>query len=631
MVGLLSELQRRRVFRVAIAYLVGAWVLAEVAELAAATFEAPGWVMRMVVTLLVAGLVPAVVLAWMLEVTPDGIRKESSSAGWNSPGPRFWPSASAVGAVVLVGLGLLAVAGLRLTSLGGEPGVAVSPRGETSSLAVLPFLNLSTDPENEYFADGVTQELLVILSRVAGLEVSSRTSSFSFKAVQLPAPEIAARLGVEHVLEGAVRRDGDRVRIDAQLINARRDVQIWSGTYDRELTDIFRVQAEIALAITDALGAVLGVTSGGTGVVAGASGVITVQAPTASLAAYDHYLRGRSALYDRAWARAVEDLSAATRLDPQFAMAWAYLSAAAFGGRESANTETERNASIRLAGEASSRALALDPSLPLPLATRAGLLWEQGRTIEALTAGSRAAALEVEGTTAALWYGIHLVLAGYADEAVPLLEEAVRRDPLVMPNHGWLAAAYLALGDVEAAEAGTRRAAEIAPGAVALRHWRVWLNGVAIELANRGDTARAAALFRETDPPAGALTAAEREGLAGFYAALADPSRRRSFLSGDGADVRPPLRGIVDWDSLALGDAEAFFADIDRMVQEPSLSVLYWLRIGWAPSMTWLREDPRFLTLMRAAGMEDLWRLRGYPWACEVVGGPPPHLSCPAD
>jgi TolB-like protein len=495
---------------------------------------------------------------------------------------------------------------------------------------VLPFLNLSTDPENEYFADGVTQELLVILSRVPGLEVSSRTSSFSFKAVQLPAPEIAARLGVEHVLEGAVRRVGDRVRIDAQLINARRDVQIWSGTYDRDLTDIFRVQAEIAVAITDALGAVLGIPSGSGGAVDGAAGGVTVEAPTASLAAYDHYLRGRSALYARAWPRAVEDLSAATRLDPRFAMAWAYLSAAAYGARESANTAAEREAVIRLAGDASSRALALDPSLSLPLATRAGLLFDQGRTVEAFAAGSRAVALEVEGSTAALWHGVQLVLAGYADEAVPVLEEAVRRDPPVMPNHGWLAAAYLALGDAEAAAAGTRRAAAIARENSALMHWRTWLNGVAIELANRGDTARAAALFRESDPPAERLTPAERERLAAFYVALADPSRRPSFLSGAGAEAGPPLRGNVDWDLLALGDADAFFADIDRIAQKTPFSHLYWLRIGWAPSMTWLREDPRFLTLMRAAGMEELWRLRGYPWACEVVGGPPPHrLSCP--
>jgi hypothetical protein len=246
-------------------------------------------------------------------------------------------------------------------------------------------------------------------------------------------------------------------------------------------------------------------------------------------------------------------------------------------------------------------------------------------------AGSRAAAIEEDGTTAVLWYAVDLIVAGYADEAAPLLEAAARRDPMVMPNQGWLAAAYLALDDIPRAEERTRRAAAVAPTDTTRWFWAIWLNGIAIELANRGDTARAAALFRETDPPATALSAAARAGLAGFYAALADPSLRLDFLAADGPAAALPFRGNIRWDLLTLGDADAFFADVDRIAAGRSLRFAFsWLRLGWAPSMTWLREDPRFLARARAAGLEDLWKVRGYPLGCFVVSDPGgDRLSCP--
>jgi adenylate cyclase len=619
--GLLSELKRRSVFRVAVGYLVGAWLLTEVAGVATESFDAPGWVMRIVIVFLLIAFVPAIVLAWLFEITPDGLRRDDGS-------PRSDDQRRATAQRLNVAIIVLLAAAVALGAVSALQGPGPTPAstayGDASdglSLAVLPFVNMSPDVDNAHFADGIAEELLNVLARVDGLHVASRTSAFAFRDSPSSIPEIARQLGVGLVLEGSVRKQGARVRITAQLIDARRDKHLWSNTYDRDLTDIFVVQEEIAGAIVAALAPVLGIRH------------VTVAAVTADLEAYEHFLRGRSSFHERRHGDAIPELSAAVRRDPEFAEAWAFLSASTMLRLDERRDAVDRQSMATRASDAAARALDLHPDLPLALAVRANLLAREGRALEALVMSGRAAAVETPETTPKLWHGVALLIAGYVDEAVPVLEEASRRESLVMPNAGWLGAAYVARGAYRDGETLIRRAAELA-GSTAREHWQVWLNGLAIELANRGDTARAALIFRESDAFALATVGAQPAGREAFYMALADPTARPEFLAGERQAARgAAIWGSIRWDYLALGDADIFF-DHARELTVDGLSrfAFYWLRVAWQPGMVWLREDPRFLDLMRDGGMIELWEVRGYPLGCRRLrGAVPERLSCPAN
>jgi adenylate cyclase len=619
--GLLSELKRRSVFRVAVGYLVGAWLLTEVAGLAAASFDAPGWVMRIVIVFLLIAFVPALVLAWLFEITPDGLRRDDGS-------PRSDDLRRATARRLDVAVIVLLVAAVALGAVtafqGPRPTLASAVYGDAGAslaLAVLPFMNMSPEADNAHFADGIAEELLNVLARVDGLHVASRTSAFAFRDSQSSIPDIAQRLGVGLVLEGSVRKQGTRVRITAQLIDAIRDKHLWSEVYDRDLTDIFVVQEEIAGAIMAALEPVLGIRR------------VTVAAVTSDLVAYEHFLRGRSSFNERRHDDAIPQLSAAVQRDPDFAEAWAFLSASTLSRLDQPRGAVERQAMATRASEAAARALDLRADLPLALAVRANLLAREGRALEALVMSGRAAAIETPETTPKLWHGVALLIAGYVDEAIPVLEEAYRRESLVMPNAGWLGAAYMADGAYDTGETLVRRAAELATGTTARTHWQVWLNGLAIEFANRGDTVRAAAIFRESDAFALATDGVRQAGRDAFYTALAEPTARPAFLAGARrTGTVAAVWGSIRWDDLALRDADAFFQHARELTRDRySRFAFYWLRVAWQPGMVWLREDPRFFDLMREGGMVDLWEARGYPLGCRRVrDATPERLSCPA-
>jgi adenylate cyclase len=604
--GFLAELRRRSVIRVAAAYLVGAWALAQVTGLAAATFDAPGWVMRMVIALLVIAFVPVLALAWLFEITPDGVQRDGGR-GRAAGADRSRRLDYVVAGALVVGVGLLAASALQTRA--PAPAVAEAAESASLALAVLPFANMSPDPGNEHFADGIAEELLNILAGVEGLHVTSRTSAFAFRGAGLSIPEIARRLGVGLVLGGSVRRQGERVRVTAQLIDAGQDAHLWSEIYDRNLADIFQVQEEIAAAIMAAVEPVLGLRP------------VTVAAPTADLDAYQYFLRGRSSFYDREPSIAIAELSAAVRLDPSFADAWSFLAAAISLGLDDPLTAIEREAMVRLGWEATTRALDLRPDDPLALTSRTALLRVEGRLVDALMVSARAASIDGPETTARLWHGILLMNAGYVHEAVPVFEEAYRLEPMVMPNAGWLGAAYLAAGDPDSGERLIRRAYEIRPN----EHWHRWLAAVAVVRANAGDTARAAAIFRVSDRLAergGSPVSAEE--LAPFYRALANRSARPAYLAAErAAGARALSRGGARWDNLALGDADSFLESIQEMQRDRgNRYAVLWTWIAWEPGMRWLREDPRFFALMEEVGVVQLWEARGYPPGCRPVRSP---------
>lgn len=346
-----QELKRRKVIRVAIAYVVIAWIIVEVASVMFPGLLLPDWSVRLVIALVVVGFPIALVLAWAFDLQPDGVKPDSSLV---EPEPTE------------------------------APAPAASPPGTDRfrSVAVLPFVNLSTDPDNEYFSDGISEELLNLLCKLPQLTVASRTSSFSFKGKDVDMGTVASRLGVDVVLEGSVRRSGERVRITAQLIDGRSDRHLWSENYDRELTDVFAVQDEIARNIVNALKLSLTPAQ---------QQLIRKQATTENIDAYDYYLKGRY-FVDRGDVDSGQKMfENAIALDEGYALAWA-------GAADCHSWRCmwyERSPhGLEKADEYSLRALQLAPNLAEAHASRSYALMANGKYDEAEAAFKAASELD---------------------------------------------------------------------------------------------------------------------------------------------------------------------------------------------------------------------------------------------
>src|SRR6267142_1240280 len=255
-----TELKRRKVYRVAAAYAIVAWLLIQAASILFPTFEAPTWVMKVFVTAVILGFPVALILAWAFELTPEGIRREEEVAPRESKEPkvgRKWTAIIVAAAVLAAALLAFQFARTRKPATAELP-KQTAPAGNTDkSVAVLPFENLSSDKENAFFAQGIHDEIITTLSRISGLRVISRTSTARYSCAPENLPEIARQLHVSNVLEGSVQKAGDRVHINVQLIQTDTDAHLWAQSYDRELTDIFGVEGEVAKSIADSLRATL--------------------------------------------------------------------------------------------------------------------------------------------------------------------------------------------------------------------------------------------------------------------------------------------------------------------------------------------------------------------------------------
>ena len=323
----LTELKRRKVYRVAVAYAIVAWLLIQAASILFPTFEAPTWVMKVCVTAVILGFPVALILAWAFELTPEGIRRAEEVAPRESKTPgagRKWTAIIVAAAVLAAALLTFQFARTR-SSATAELQKQTAPTASTAmdkSVAVLPFENLSSDKENAFFAQGIQDEIITTLSKISGLRVISRTSTAHYESAPQNLPEIARQLRVSNVLEGSVQKVGDRVHINVQLIQADNDAHLWAQSYNRELTDIFGVEAEVAKSIADSLQATLSPQE-----------KARVEAkPTTNADAYVLYLRARdyqtrpdNLLQDFRSARNLYDQ--AIKLDPNFALAHARLSA----------------------------------------------------------------------------------------------------------------------------------------------------------------------------------------------------------------------------------------------------------------------------------------------------------------
>ena len=351
------ELRRRRVFRVVGVYAVAAWLVVEVAATVLPVLEMPDWTTKLVVVLAILGFPVAFALAWAFDITPQGLTRTEAPGSVQRAEAVSQLTGGQVGRIaVAAAVLILAVGGAGWWLTGGKGSPLAEGRMPLNSIAVLPFVNMSEDRDNEYFSDGITEELLDDLAKLPGLKVAARTSSFAFKGQDLPVPEIASQLGVASVLEGSVRKAGTRVRITAQLIEGETGFHLWSDTYDRELTDVFAIQDQIARTIVDTLRLTL----------AEGDEPVAAAAATVNVEAHDLYLLARHRFHQRgaeSLAEAERLFRAAAEADPDYAEAYAGL-AMAHGVLPLFDPDrwpVER--SIAQGRAAAEKALALDPTL----------------------------------------------------------------------------------------------------------------------------------------------------------------------------------------------------------------------------------------------------------------------------
>jgi TolB-like protein/Tfp pilus assembly protein PilF len=351
-----AELKRRDVYKVAVAYIIGGWALSQGVAQVFPVFDVPNWVVRLIVLLIIIGLPIALFLTWMFEITPDGIKRTETADRMPvavRPKKHVWMYVVVIGAAVSIALFFLGRYTATNTPRHNEAATATPEK----SIAVLPFENLSGDPDNAYFADGIQEEIRTRLARIADLKVISRTSTQRYQSKPGNLLWVAKQLHVAHILEGSVQKAADQVRVNVQLVNVQTDSQLWAETYDRKLTDIFSVESEIAKRIAESLQAKL----------SGHEEQALAAKPTTNPEAYDAYLRGlafeaRNNYSSDAIFKAIDYYELAVQLDRNFALAWARLSGAHallyFNRRDA--TDARRDA----AKEALENAQRLQPNSP---------------------------------------------------------------------------------------------------------------------------------------------------------------------------------------------------------------------------------------------------------------------------
>jgi TolB-like protein/Flp pilus assembly protein TadD len=448
----LGELKRRNVYKVAVAYAVVAWLLVQVATQVFPFLEIPNWVVRSVIVLVVIGFPIAVVIAWAFEATPEGIKRTEIADAM----PATAAQKKHAWIYVVIGCGAISVALFFLGRYTVAP-QSERPSGASlpeKSIAVLPFDNLSEEKGNAYFAEGIQDEILTRLAKVADLKVISRTSTQRFKSAPSDLREIAKQLGVMNILEGSVQKSNDQVRVNVQLINALTDAHLWADTYDRKLIDIFAVESEIAKTIAETLQAKL----------TGSEKTAMSKKPTANPEAYELYLKGRFFWNKRTAAdlrRSIDYFNQAIAKDPNYALAYAGLAQAwkllpAFNGGAPQDCFPQAESAAR-------KALALDDTLSDAHAALASLKGLNGFDYAgAVTEYERTIQLNPNDATAHQWFANDtLANIGQNERELAVMKRAMELDPLslvINANLGW---AYIHLGRLDEAIAQLRKTMEM--------------------------------------------------------------------------------------------------------------------------------------------------------------------------
>jgi TolB-like protein/Flp pilus assembly protein TadD len=572
-----GELKRRNVYKVAVAYAIVGWLLVQIATQVFPFLEIPNWVVRLVIALVAIGFPIALVIAWAFELTPGGIKRTEDvdlAASTRQPRKHAWIFVVIIGAAFSIGLFFIG----RYTARNSSD----SARGQlpAKSIAVLPLLNESGDPGDEYFSDGLSEELIAALAQIKDLKVIGRSSSFRFKDRKEETKTIGEKLGVATLLEGTVRKQGGRVRIVAELINAADGIELWTRTFDRELKDIFAVQEEIAAAVASSLKVKL----------LGLDERSSANPATKNTEAHNAYLLGhyhfqRRNLED--YRKAVAHFDEAIRLDPDYALAYAERSEAwTLIGDLSGQGKT----AWPKARQDAEKAVAIAPTLA---EAHAALGWvrffTEWKFAEGLSELKRAKELSPANPTANDLLARVIVYLGNPDEAEKQARQAVELDPLAFPAQNNLARDLWFEGKVDEADAVARKAAELQPSAASAHRWQV------LVAAKRGDGETA---LREAQLEAD-------EGYRRFELAIAQHVR------GDRKAADAALADLIanGRDQLAYQIAQVY------AVRGEKDKAFEWLQISLDthdsgtlgllidPLLRDLRTDPRYQSLLTKLGL----------------------------
>lgn len=591
--SLWNNLRRRKVVQWGLAYAAGAWGLLQGLEYVSDTFGWPQQLQQVATLALLIGLPIVLVIAWY-----HGDRGEQRVTGAELAiitllfllgGGIFWRYERASEPAPSAGAGPASAPTAAV-----EPG----PGPSDKSVAVLPFANMSDAPGAEYFSDGLAEEILNALAQIQGLRVPSRTSSFSFRDTQADLKQVADALQVAHVLEGSVRRDGQRIRVTAQLIDARSDSHLWSKTWDRQLEDVFAVQQEIAQEIANSLEVQF---SGGGG---------PRSVGTDSVEAYEHYLQGRHLWRQRGEGplrASIEQFEAAIRLDPGFARAHSGLAAATAVLVSYTGPDVPAEPFLNAAQTHAQRALSLDSSLAEAHTVLASVLEERWQWQAADAEFRRAVTLDPSDSTTQQWYGEFLGRVGRHQESEKYCRRALALDPLSPVIN---LSCALATGAARMDAAG---ALELARHAESLG---MTLRGRAgqmlIHLAV-GDVESARALAND-----GSLEAAVLD-------ALIDPAQKPAVLAR--LESAPPGSRRVDFalrsqtvPYIYLGEIDLALEAAQRSLTDRSMFPADFLVPDASRNFARFRADPRFQQLVRDAGLLDYWRAVAWPDLCRPQG-----------
>ena len=575
--GLIAEAQRRRVFRVAAAYLVVGWLVIQVAATVLPQFDLPAWAPRLVTLLVALGLPIALVMSWVFDVTPEGLKVDASAPG----SKRLLVVAIALIALALGwffhrGTDVPSVARPALTSR-VAPATADETQSAIPSIAVLPFVDMSQAGDQGYFSDGLSEELLNLLAQLPQLRVIARTSSFSFKGKEVDVATIARALNVGHVLEGSVRKSGNTLRITAQLIRASDSSHLWSQTYDRQLTDVFKVQDEIAAAVVAALKVQLLPEQS-----------LSRRPRSANAEAYDQYLIGRqfSARGSEAdWRRAIAAFNRSIELDPGYAPAYAELAAVQGALADALGDIAGIEASLRNADTA----IRLAPTLPDGYVSRGIARMSANHDWAGAEEDiDKALALDAGDSTVQVARARLMVGTGRLAEAIASARKGVQLDPL--SSRAWsdlgryLNAAHAFADAREAMD----RALEMSPDSnYALFHF--------------GETALLEGRFQDALAPFG--KAGNGYGLAGIAMAqhsLGHARESRQALDALIAQFAQNAAYQVAEAYAWRGEKDDAFLWLDRAVAQRDGGLSF---IKCDPLIANLRNDPRYGALLRRLGL----------------------------
>ena len=577
--NIFTELKRRNVYKVAVAYIVGGWALSQGIAQVFPVFDVPNWAIRLVVLLIIIGLPVALVLAWAFEITPQGIKRTETADAMPQAGRQknnAWIYVVAVGAIVSIGLFFLGryTAG-NAASRNREPAAALPQK----SIAVLPLLNESGDPKDEYFSDGLSEELIAALAQISGLKVIGRSSSFRFKDRKEEPKTIGERLGVSTLLDGTVRKQGDRVRIVAELVNAADGIQLWTRTFDRELKDIFAVQEEIARAVADSLKVTLLGTQENQSQIA-----------TNNVGAHNAYLQGHFHLLRRNvedFRKAIGYYDQAIELDPRYALAYAERAEAwAFMG----DLTGQRPTAYPKARTDAERAVAIAPALA---EARAALGWvrclAEWRFAEGLAELKRAKELSPANPTANDLLARIIVYLGRFDEAERQARQAVELDPLSTITQANLARVLFYAGKLDEADAAARKSAELQPTGAGNHRFQVLI------AVQRGD-GDAALREAQLEPDDGF----RRFELALAHYARGDRPAADAALADLIAKAREGFAYQIAEVYAVRGDADKAFEWLQRSFDDRDAGMLGLLV---DPLLRGLRDDPRYKNLVAKVGL----------------------------